>query len=138
MPSPVRQSVVKAGAAVLGALSTAGLTALVGEPVSSSLAGAAFGAVLDELGSRAVGAFERRRQVTAATAAAHRIKALFDAGEQVRSDGFFDETPTGRSMFEELAEGVMLAAQREHEERKVPYLGNLIANLAFSSSVDKA
>jgi len=36
----------------------------------------------------------------------------------------------------ELLEGVLLAAQREYEERKVRCYGNLYANIAFEPAID--
>jgi hypothetical protein len=36
-----------------------------------------------------------------------------------------------------MLEGTLAMAQREHEERKVPYYGYLLANLSFQSNVDE-
>src|ERR1051326_659774 len=47
-------------------------------------------------------------------------------------------TFTGRSTAEEIAEAVLVAAERDHEERKLRYYGNLLANLAFSDGIDRA
>ncbi|MBQ0906349.1 hypothetical protein [Micromonospora sp. U21] len=128
---------VKAGAAVIGTLASAALAQVTGEALASSAAGAALGALVDDLGTRQLSRSEERRIKTAATAAAKKIRERYEAGDDYRDDGFFKGDPYQRSTFEEVAEGVMLSAQREHEERKTPYLGNLIANLAFDSIVDR-
>lgn len=36
-----------------------------------------------------------------------------------------------------MIEGVLIAAQRQHEERKVEYFGYLLTNLAFSPQMDR-
>jgi hypothetical protein len=45
---------------------------------------------------------------------------------------------TDRSSAEELLEGVILAAQRESQERKVRFYGYLYSNLVFDPTVDRA
>jgi len=60
------------------------------------------------------------------------------AGAEPRSDGFFDsDFVAGRSPAEELLEGALLQAADSYEERKVPLLGNLYAELAFAAEVDR-
>lgn len=129
---------VKAGSAALGALSGAGLAVVTGEPFMSSAAGSTLGALLDDFGARRLSRAEEKRVLTVASAAARKIEERRTAGDEFRNDGFFEQGPTDRSTFEEIAEGVLVAAQREHQERKVPYLGNLVANLAYASIVDRA
>ena len=51
---------------------------------------------------------------------------------------FFTHKTNERSSAEEIIEGVVLAAQREYEERKILYYGNLLANIAFSPGISKA
>ncbi|WP_210506103.1 hypothetical protein [Naasia sp. SYSU D00057] len=63
------------------------------------------------------------------------IKAKEVLGQTLRDDGFFDGD---RSFGHEFAEGVMFAAMDSFEERKIPYLGNLLANVAFAPSIDAA
>ena len=45
---------------------------------------------------------------------------------------FFDREVDGRTSAQELGEAVLYAARDEHEERKLPYLANLLP-FAFSS-----
>lgn len=55
----------------------------------------------------------------------------------IRSDDFWDEPLNGRAAAIEIIEGVLLAAQREHEEKKLPFFGNLLANIAFDPTIDR-
>ena len=64
------------------------------------------------------------------------IKEHLDRGEQPRTDGFFQRDATDRSKAAEIAEGVLISAQREHEEKKIPYLANLLATIAFDPHID--
>jgi len=67
-------------------------------------------------------------QATAALAIKEQVEGL-----TIRDDGFFDGE---RSNGEEFAEGVLLAAMDTYEERKLPYLGNLLANVAVMPTID--
>ena len=67
--------------------------------------------------------------------AALEIHQRLENGENHRNDGFFDEKPTGRSDAEEIAEAVMLKCQREPQEKKIPYMGYLLAGIALDSNI---
>lgn len=125
---------------VIGALPgsiTAALIGAAGGPVTAVL-GALTGTVLGEVGadviSRVLSPRQERRVGTVLLAAS----AAFTEQEQlhgrtVRDDGFFeDDTAPGA----EFVEGVLLSAKDSFEERKAPYLGNLIASVAFDTGVD--
>ena len=125
-----------AGAAAGGALG------LIGGP-PGVLAGAAGGVAVTrvlkrvgaELQLRWLGPRQRERIGGAYGVAWERIRQRAANGETPRSDGFF----TGdRSAAEELLEGVLHAAGESHEERKVRFLGNLYASIAFEPSVGRA
>ena len=51
------------------------------------------------------------------------------------ADDFFDEKSSGRSDAEEVAESVLLKSQREPEEKKIPYMGHLLSNVAFDPQI---
>ncbi len=69
--------------------------------------------------------------------AGEKIREKMENGEQVRQDGFFEEQPDDRSDAEEIFEGVLLAAQREHQEKKLRFYGNLVANIAFDPTISR-
>lgn len=109
------------GAAILGAGGTGAAKALkhIGEEVSERF-----------LGSR-----EKVRIGGVLAIAASEIKGRIENGERVRTDGFFDKKPLGRSDAEEVIENVLLKSQREPEEKKLPYMGHLLSNVAFDSLI---
>ena len=55
--------------------------------------------------------------------------------ERCRDDGFFDAGGGGRSDAEEVWESTLLKSQREAEEKKLPYMAHLLANLAFNTEI---
>ena len=59
-------------------------------------------------------------------------------GEGIRGDGFFEANVHERAAAEEVFEGIVRAAQKETEEKKIPFIGRLFAGLAFESRVDRA
>jgi hypothetical protein len=81
---------------------------------------------------------EKNRIKTVVSFAATRIRERWVEGEEFRDDNFFEASPDSRSFFEEVAEGVMIAAQREHEERKLQHIGYMLANLAYEPTIDRA
>lgn len=66
---------------------------------------------------------------------AARIEERIQAGEKIRNDGFFDPKPNGRSDAEEVAENILLKAQREAEEKKLPFMANLLSSVAFDTTI---
>ena len=63
------------------------------------------------------------------------IYQRLENGENLRNDGFFDKKPTGRSDAEEVAEAIMLKCQKEPQEKKIPYMGYLLASIAFDPDI---
>lgn len=112
--------------------------------------GAAFGGAVGAAATMAVRAIGRdqssrllspREQVRVGgvfTLAASEIVERCRNGENVRDDGFFDSGESGRSDAEEVWESALLKSQREPEEKKLPYIAHLLANLAFSAEISPA
>jgi len=57
-------------------------------------------------------------------------------GEKPRSDTFFSARPPFCSPAEEVIESVLLKAEREPEEHKLPYQAKLIADILFDPEID--
>ncbi|SRR5215204_1501608 len=49
----------------------------------------------------------------------------------------FSQTPLNERSTS-IVEGLLLAAQREHEEKKPPFYGNLLANIVFTPRISRA
>jgi len=71
------------------------------------------------------------------TYALDKIKIKIENGENTRDDNFFNSEKNERSAAEEILEGILIASQKEHQEKKLRYYGNLIANLGFDKSFDR-
>ena len=134
---------VEAGADITGNLAGSALGFLVAGPVGA-LAGAAASpvvkhllAVASDVIHRHVSTRETKRIGATLTFAAAKIRERLDSGQRPREDGFFADDGQQRAAAEEIAEGVVIAAQREHEEKKLRFYGNLLANLAFVSDIDR-
>lgn len=82
-------------------------------------AGSMITAGLREVTRRVLSRREEARAGGAFLAAAEALEERQDAGQQLRDDGFFVRS-NGRADADEVVEGVLLAAQRSYEERKVP------------------
>jgi len=69
--------------------------------------------------------------------AIEKIQKNLANGQTIRQDAFFINSLSDRSTANEIVEGVLLAAQREHEERKLRFYGNLVANIAFEPNINR-
>lgn len=140
-PTEGTVKLIKAGSAIAGSVAGTVAGFLAGGPGGAVL-GAALGPLITELGSEIASRFlaprETERIGAAMALAVYRIKEKLDSGEKPRTDGFFEKEPDGRSAAEEVYEGVLIAAQREHQEKKLPFFANLMANLAFHPEIDRA
>ena len=89
--------------------------------------------VLGDVSARIVSARERMRMGAVGVMALQLIRKRLAEGDTPRRDGFFDERTPHRSRANELLEGVLLKARDQYEEKKLPFLANLIANAVFDS-----
>ena len=108
--------------------------AFIGGVVGSSAA-MGFQWLGTEISSRLLGPREHQRVGYVFTLAASQIANRIKNGDLARQDGFFDESSDGRSDAKEVWEGILMKSQREPEERKLPYMAHLMANIAFDSTI---
>lgn len=133
---------INTGAEIAGGAVGGALGFLAGGPVGAALLGAggtAAAAALKHIGEEAserlLGPREQVRVGGVLAIAAGEIGQRIQQGETVRTDGFFDQQPRGRSDAEEVAESVLLKSQREPEEKKIPYMAHLLAGVAFDAQI---
>ena len=140
------QRIVDAG---VGLLQGAGSNAagavvgfLLGGPAGSAAGGAVGWAVSQGLGrlghefsQRTLAPREEARVGCVLVLGVEQIRRRLQAGEQARTDGFFDSVMNDRSGAEEVMENILLKSQREPEEKKLPYMANLFADIAFDSTI---
>lgn len=121
----------------MGAATGAGIGLLVGGP-PGAVGGAVVGSLIKvgaDFSQRQLSTRQRNRAGTALGAAADRVWHRLMAGERIREDDFFTGRSDGVSSADEVAEAVLIAVRDESEQRKVPYLGYLMANIAFEPAV---
>ncbi len=128
----VLAEVVAWGGAGAATGSTVAAAAGAAAPVASRIGTWA----IDELATRVLSKSEERKVATVLDYMREAIDAYVATGAQMRDDGFFDETPDARCDGEEVFEGVLIAVQRDHEEKKLAYYARLIASVAYLSWID--
>ena len=139
------RKLIAAATDIVGAATGATIGQILSGPAGAA-AGGAYGAmarimlqdVALDFTYRSLGEREEARVGAAIFYFAEKYQEKLDAGERPRQDGFFDDTPDDRAPAKELFEATLLAAQREHQERKLRFFGNLMANIAFHSEIDRA
>lgn len=127
-----------AGAAVGGVIGTAiaGPLGTIGGAIVGTVLEKGFQWVGKEIKDRTLSPKEEQRVGTVYEYATQKVNNYLIAGRTIRTDGFFEVDGDKRSINEELLEGVLLTAQKEYEEKKLKFLGNLYANLLFNEVVD--
>ena len=95
-------------------------------------------AIGHDLSSRLLSPREQLRVGGVYTLAAGEIVERCGNGERVRDDGFFGTGGGERSDAEEVWESTLQKSQREAEEKKLPYMAHLLANLAFNTEISAA
>lgn len=136
-------AVVELSSSTAGATVGTAIGTMVAGPLGA-IGGALAGTVLEkglqrignEIKSRVLSPKEESRIGTVYTYAVQKMDNNIRAGMHIRTDAFFEVADGERSANEEILEGILLAAQKEYEEKKLKYLGNLYANLAFTETVD--
>lgn len=138
----VIQNLVKGGAEIAGSAVGAALGFLAAGPVGAAALGAggalaamALKQIGQEVSDRFLSQRERIRVGGVIAIAASEISKRIDKGLDLRNDGFFESCCGNRSDAEEVVESVLLKSQREPEEKKIVYMGYLIANIAFDTNI---
>ncbi|MFE4952321.1 hypothetical protein ACFQ9V_19620 [Leifsonia sp. NPDC056665] len=130
---PGWQRLARSTLAVTGAGVGAAVSTLVHDPILGSMAGQAFAEIGNEFATRVLAPREEQRIATVLVLAAGGVIANQTLGMTLRSDGFFDGD---RSDADQIIEGMLLAAKTEHEEKKLPYMANLLARTPFLEGMD--
>lgn len=138
--STLVRRILDTGTQIVGASAGAYLGLLTGlGPTGTAVSGAAFGPVITqglvELGRRVLGPRQEARVGATAFYIADRIQHRLDAGEPLRDDGFFGADGGDRTAADEVLEGVLIKAGEAYEEKKIRWLSNLFASVAFDASI---
>jgi len=131
-----------------GVAASAGIGALIGTAIAGpagSVGGALIGTVAErtilkigqEIKDRCLSTSEVRKIGSVYDCVKEKINENLTVGKPLRNDDFFDESFGDRSSSDEILEGVLFAAQRESEEKKLTYMASLYANIVFDSSIDR-
>lgn len=121
---------------VIGLLVAGPVGAIVGGATSPLLTRMLQG-IGQDIKNRVLSHREEVRVGATLTFAIQKIQDNLNNGQSIRQDEFFRGKLQERAAAEEILEGVLIASQREHEEKKLRFYGNLVANIAFHPEVSK-
>ena len=134
------QRLLNAGVEISGA----GTGALVGGAVSG-LPGAIAGAVVPSIVSLAADFVERSlspREKARIGALMHyallKMRQNAKSKKPLRDDDFFTDNPRSRAAFKEVLEAVIRSAQRDPQEKKLKFYGNLLGNIPYEYALDRS
>jgi len=138
------EGVPKYGGSAASAAVGAGIGTLIAGPIGT-VTGAMVGTAVEhviqfagqEIKEKVLSKSEKRKIGTVYECAKEKINRNLDEGKTLRTDDFFNPSTDGRSSADEILEGTLFAAQRENEEKKLPYMANLYANINFDESIDR-
>ena len=138
------QQLINYGVPLLGAGASAAVSSALGliGPEGAAVGGIvgkgieiALSKVGQDISERHLSTREKVRIGAVLVIASEGIRQRLESGETLREDGFFDEKQSGRSDAEEVAEHVLLKAQREPEEKKIEYMGYLLESIPFEPQI---
>lgn len=137
-------AILDTGAAAVGAAVGSGIGAAIAGP-AGAIGGATLGALVQsavqwigrEIKERQLSKREEKKIGTVYELAKAKIEDNIKGGKTIRNDSFFSSTDEERTSADEITEEVLFAAQRESEEKKLPFLSNLYANIFFDASISK-
>lgn len=139
------KNLIEMGADIAGNAVGAAVGFIVAGPAGSVIGAAAtpvltgiLKAIGSEIKSRLYSDRELIRAGGAMAFAIQKMQSNLEAGKTLRSDDFFNSAANDRGAAKEMLEGVLLAAQKEYQEKKVRFYGNLYANIAFESDIDRS
>lgn len=128
--------VLRGGFKLGGTSIGAGVGFVLGGPIGA-LGGAALAKAIElvgeELSNRYLSRREKERTGYCFILTCDKIKRKLESGEKIQNPNFFTEKSNERAPISEITEGVLIAAQKEYQEKKLPYFSNLLANIAFSN-----
>lgn len=131
------ETFLNVGADITGAVAGASMGYLTAGPaggLGGAMVGPVIGTVVKDFLQRR---FSRREQARAGAALQFSLEVYverIEANDQIRSDEFI-RVREGRPAAEELLEGTLFAAQRDHEEKKTRFIGYFYGNLLFEEQV---
>lgn len=131
-------AITEYGGSATGAVVGLGVGSLVAGPIGAALgalAGTAIEKVFqrtgEEIKERSLSKNENLKIGVVFEAAQKRVASNLQDGKQLRTDEFFKKKGDDRVTADELLENLLFTSQRESEERKLPYMANLYANILF-------
>lgn len=138
-------TVTDLGGSIAGSVTGTVIGTVIAGPtgaVSGALIGTAiektFVAIGNDIKERYLSKNERKKIGEVCELAKEKIAYKIENGHSLRTDSFFDMIDGNRSAAEEALEGTLFAAQKEYEERKLPFLANLYANLNFDETASQS
>ena len=109
-----------------------------GDP--TGIASAVISTILKEVANRVIlpltSRSESKRLCQWGKLAAVGLAQRLNNGEKFRKDGFFEETPTDRSNFEEVVESTLKKVVETTEDPKVKFMASLAENIHFDADLD--
>lgn len=140
----ITKEIIDTGSESLGGIAGVGIGFLIAGPVGGVLGAVGttiitrlFKSVGSDIRERFLSPRESNRIGTAYEFAKQKIEENESKGIPLRNDNFFESVNNNRPASEEVLEGIFLTSQREFEEIKIRYLGNLYANVCFNQDISK-
>lgn len=119
--------------AILGGALGTTISMQTGDPVMGGTIGQVFTGIGADFVDRVLSPRQADRIEKVLELAARDVREQIEAGELPPADGLLSR---GDRDAKEIVEGVLLAARDEHEEKKLPYLGKQLANIASATGLD--
>lgn len=131
------EAILSKGVEVVGGTTAAAVGLLLGGPVGGLVGTAASPVIIGmlkvvtDVANRRLSSREEMRVGVGAVHSLARIHRRLEAGEVVQNQSLTQTRGTNRPTGEELFEGVLLTCRSTFEEKKLPFIANILANAPF-------
>lgn len=131
------EKISEIGAEISGALIGGAIRLLAGPAgsVGGALAGTVITRVTKELAQRFLSSKETQRIEKGLTFIGYKIASNIQNQIPLRADGFFDPDSSGQSDADEILEAVLIKCKNEPQDKKLRFVANIFANVAFRADV---
>ena len=104
--------------------------------VAKTVYGKSIQALADKIDPCQLTEWEKKWVENCMVSSIERIAERINNGDELRKDDFFKEKPNGKTDAEEVFESIVVASQRESQEMKQIFYGNMLANIGFVDYLD--
>lgn len=119
----------------MGLISVATINGLIGDPETGNIITSLVKNQLYEFLDSILSKRQQHRSISVSAYAIDYVNQRLERGHKLRDDDFFTPGEILRSDAEEIVDAMLFSVKDESQEKKIPFISNLVSNVAFTESI---